>query len=228
MASHDIESPLTGTPAPGSGAPGSTAPGSGTADSAAPTLVPTPDGFLRRGEPHVIISGAIHYFRVHPEQWRDRLKRLVAMGCDTVETYVAWNVHQPSQHETTFEGIADLGRFLDIAAEEGLDAIVRPGPYICAEWENGGFPGWLLRDPAMPLRNRDERYLRHVDSWFDQLIPVIAERQAACGGNVVMVQVENEYGSYGDDTAYLEHLRDGLRARGITELLVTSEPDHRR
>ena len=223
MASHDIDSPLTGTVALGSGVAGSAAPAFGTTDSAAPTLVPTPDGFLRRGEPHVIISGAIHYFRVHPEQWRDRLKRLVAMGCDTVETYVAWNVHQPSQHETTFEGIADLGLFLDIAAEEGLDAIVRPGPYICAEWENGGFPGWLLRDPAMPLRNRDERYLRHVDSWFDQLIPVIAERQAARGGNVVMVQVENEYGSYGDDTAYLEHLRDGLRARGITELLVTSD-----
>ena len=89
-------------------------------------LQPTPDGFLRDGEPHLVISGAIHYFRVHPEQWRDRLRRLVAMGCNTVETYVAWNVHQPARDVTTFEGIADLGRFLDIAAEEGLDAIVRP------------------------------------------------------------------------------------------------------
>jgi len=186
-------------------------------------LTPTPEGFLRHGEPHLIVSGALHYFRVHPEQWTDRLRRLVAMGCDTVETYVAWNVHQNAPGETTFEGFADLGRFLDLAAAEGLDAIVRPGPYICAEWENGGFPGWLLADRNMGLRHRDPAYLAHVDAWFDELIPVIAERQASRGGNVVMVQVENEYGSFGDDEAYLAHLRDGLIARGIEELLVTSD-----
>lgn len=186
-------------------------------------LQPTPDGFLRDGETHLVISGAIHYFRVHPEQWRDRLRRLVAMGCNTVETYVAWNVHQPARDVTTFDGFADLGGFLDIAAEEGLDAIVRPGPYICAEWENGGFPGWILADRNLRLRNRNAPYLKLVDSWFDQLIPVIAQRQATRGGNVVMVQVENEYGSFGDDKAYLAHLRDGLIARGIEELLVTSD-----
>ena len=186
-------------------------------------LHPTPDGFLRAGRSHLVISGALHYFRVHPEQWRDRLRRLVAMGCNTVETYVAWNVHQPAPGRTTFEGIADLGRFLDIAAEEGLDSIVRPGPYICAEWENGGFPGWLLRDRNLRLRNRNATYLEQVDAWFDELIPVIAQRQASRGGTVVMVQVENEYGSFGDDKAYLAHLRDGLIARGIEELLVTSD-----
>ena len=188
-----------------------------------PLLTPTPAGLLRDGQPHVIISGALHYFRVDPGLWRDRLRRLVAMGCDTVETYVAWNVHQPAVGRTTFKNSADLGRFLDIAAEEGLDAIVRPGPYICAEWENGGFPGWLLADRNLRLRTSDPAYLRHVDAWFDELVPLIAERQASRGGNVVMVQVENEYGSYGDDTAYLEHLRDGLRRRGIDELLVTSD-----
>jgi beta-galactosidase len=186
-------------------------------------LQPTPDGFLRDGAPHLVVSGALHYFRVHPEQWRDRLRRLVAMGCNTVETYVAWNVHQPSPEVTTFEGIADLGRFLDLAAEEGLDSIVRPGPYICAEWENGGFPGWLLRDRNLRLRHRNPAYLAQVDAWFDQLIPVIAQRQASRGGTVVMVQVENEYGSFGDDKVYLAHLRDGLIARGIDELLVTSD-----
>ncbi|MGP5638896.1 glycoside hydrolase family 35 protein [Brachybacterium tyrofermentans] len=186
-------------------------------------LQPTPDGFLRAGEPHLVISGAIHYFRVHPDQWRDRLRRLVAMGCNTVETYVAWNVHQPAADVVDFDGIADLGRFLDIAGEEGLDAIVRPGPYICAEWENGGFPGWILADRNLRLRNRNAPYLALVDAWFDQLIPVIAQRQASRGGNVVMVQVENEYGSFGDDAAYLAHLRDGLLARGIDELLVTSD-----
>ncbi|MCT1384486.1 beta-galactosidase [Brachybacterium sp. p3-SID1565] len=186
-------------------------------------LEPTADGFLRGGEKHLVISGAIHYFRVHPEQWRDRLRRLVAMGCNTVETYVAWNLHQPDPETTTFTGIADLGRFLDIAGEEGLDAIVRPGPYICAEWENGGFPGWILRDRNLRLRVSDPDYLALVDAWFDMLIPVIASRQASRGGNVVMVQVENEYGSYGDDRQYLAHLRDGLRERGIDELLVTSD-----
>ncbi len=186
-------------------------------------LEPTADGFLRGGEKHLVISGAIHYFRVHPEQWRDRLRRLVAMGCNTVETYVAWNLHQPDPETTTFTGIADLGRFLDIAGEEGLDAIVRPGPYICAEWENGGFPGWILRDRNLRLRVSDPDYLALVDAWFDLLIPVIASRQASRGGNVIMVQVENEYGSYGDDKAYLAHLRDGLRERGIDELLVTSD-----
>lgn len=188
-------------------------------------LQPTPDGFLRGGEPHLVISGALHYFRVHPAQWRDRLRRLVAMGCNTVETYVAWNVHQgaPESESISFEGVADLGRFLDLAAQEGLDAIVRPGPYICAEWENGGFPGWILADRNLRLRHRDPAYLALVDAWFDALIPVIASRQACRGGNVVMVQVENEYGSFGDDTAYLAHLRDGLIARGIEELLVTSD-----
>ncbi|MCS6711671.1 beta-galactosidase [Brachybacterium sp. EF45031] len=186
-------------------------------------LVPTPERFLRDGQPHVIISGALHYFRVHPELWRDRLRRLVAMGCDSVETYVAWNLHQPQRGVTTFDGIADLGRFLDLAGEEGLDVIVRPGPYICAEWEAGGISAWVLADRGMHLRSRDPRWLDPVDAWFDQLIPIIAARQACHGGPVVMVQVENEYGSYGDDTQYLEHVRDGLRRRGITELLVTSD-----
>ena len=188
-----------------------------------PLLTVTADGLLRDGRPHQIISGALHYFRVRPEQWGDRLRRLKAMGCDTVETYVAWNVHEVQQGSFTWDGIADLGRFLDLAAEEGLDIIVRPGPYICAEWENGGFPGWILADRTMRLRCMDAAYLELVDAWFDELIPVIAQRQASRGGRVVAVQVENEYGSYGDDADYLAHLRDGLIERGIDELLVTSD-----
>nr|WP_330413386.1 beta-galactosidase [Coprococcus sp. AF21-14LB] len=92
------------------------------------------------GEPFQIISGAIHYYRVVPEYWRDRLEKLKAMGCNTVETYVAWNVHEPRENEFCFEGIADLGRFIRTAGELGLWVIVRPSPYICAEWEFGGFP----------------------------------------------------------------------------------------
>lgn len=188
-----------------------------------PTLVPTADGFLREGARHVIISGALHYSRVHPDLWRDRLRRIVALGCTTVETYVPWNLHEPRPGQFRFEGIADLERFLRIAHEEGLDAIVRPGPYVCGEWENGGFPGWLLRDTSMRLRSHDPAFLAAVDAWWDVLIPRIARHQRTKGGNVIMVQVENEYGSYRHDPLYMGHLRDGLRERGIDELLVTSD-----
>ena len=179
--------------------------------------------FLRGNEPHLIISGALHYFRVHPDLWEDRLKRLALMGCNTVETYVAWNFHAPASGVVSFEGGRDLGRFLDIAAELGLDAIVRPGPYICAEWENGGLPSWLTHDTSLRLRCRDEKFLAEVSRWFDQLIPIVAQRQSNRGGNVVAVQVENEYGSWGDDAQYLAIMRDMVTDRGIDELLVTSD-----
>ncbi len=170
-----------------------------------------------------IISGAIHYFRVHPDQWRHRLQMLQAMGADTVETYVPWNLHEPRPGEYVFDGLTDLGGFLDIAHDLGLRAIVRPGPYICAEWENGGLPWWLTADPTIAIRTRDARYLAAVDRWFDVLVPVIADRQVTRGGPVTMVQVENEYGSYGSDLPYLEHLRDGLLTRGIDVTLFTSD-----
>ncbi|MFW6597285.1 glycoside hydrolase family 35 protein [Propionibacteriaceae bacterium Y2011] len=182
------------------------------------------DGHLvRQGRPHRVLSGALHYFRVHPQQWRQRLELLRAMGLNCVETYVPWNLHEPRQGEFDFAGLGDLERFLDLAAEVGLDAIVRPGPYICAEWDAGGLPIWLLADESVPLRCADPRFLSAVDRWFDVLIPRIAVRQTTHGGNVIMVQVENEYGSYGSDRDYLVHLRDALLRHGITVPLFTSD-----
>lgn len=183
----------------------------------------TRNGFTLDQESLRILSGAMHYFRVHPGQWRERLELLRAMGLNTVETYVAWNLHEAHRGTYDFSGMADLERFLSIAQEVGLFAIVRPGPYICAEWDNGGFPAWLLADRNLRLRCMDERYLSEVDRWFDVLIPRIASHQLTKGGNVLLVQVENEYGSYGDDEAYLSHLAAGLRSRGIDVPLFTSD-----
>ncbi|KRV48389.1 beta-galactosidase [Wenjunlia vitaminophila] len=186
-------------------------------------LTVTEHGFLRAGQPHQIISAAIHYFRVHPELWEDRLLRLRAMGVNTVETYIAWNLHQPTPDQADFSGPADVTRFIRTAAQLDLDVIVRPGPYICAEWEFGGLPAWLLADPGLRLRRTDKRYLDAVDAWFDQLVPVLRPLLASHGGPVVAVQVENEYGSYGHDTAYLDHLRQGLIRRGVDCPLFTAD-----
>lgn len=194
----------------------------------------TDDGELTRaGLPHRILSGAMHYFRVHPGQWRDRMHRLADMGLNTLDTYVAWNFHQPHEgHPADFCGWRDVARFIGLAGEEGLDVIVRPGPFICAEWANGGLPSWLTRRTAaengvgrrpLALRSSDPSFTRRVSRWFDDLIPRIAALQACHGGPVVAVQVENEYGSYGDDTAYLTWLRTALVERGISELLFTAD-----
>ncbi|MFI6292061.1 beta-galactosidase family protein [Nonomuraea sp. NPDC050790] len=166
-----------------------------------------------------VLSGAMHYFRTLPEQWPDRLGKLRAMGVDTVETYVPWNLHEPRPGHFDFTGLADMEGFFLAAGRAGLKVIVRPGPYICAEWENGGLPAWL---PG-PYRCHDPRFLEPVDRFFDELVPRIAAHQVTRGGNVVMVQVENEYGSYGADPVYLRHLADGLVRRGIDVPLFTSD-----
>lgn len=177
----------------------------------------------RHGVPHRILSGGLHYFRVHPDLWRDRLRRLADLGLNTVDTYVPWNFHQPHEAQAPdFTGWRDVERFVDLAGEEGLDVIVRPGPYICAEWSNGGLPSWLTaRDVA--VRSSDPAFTAAVDRWFDALVPRIAALQAAEGGPIVAVQVENEFGSYGDDHAYLCWLRESLTARGVRELMFTAD-----
>ncbi|WP_223167986.1 glycoside hydrolase family 35 protein [Nonomuraea sp. SYSU D8015] len=177
----------------------------------------------RHGVPHRILSGGLHYFRVHPELWRDRIRRLADLGLNTVDTYVAWNFHQPREDEPPrFDGWRDVERFIRTVGEEGLDVVVRPGPYICAEWSNGGLPSWLTgRDVA--VRSSDPAFTSAVGRWFDELIPRLAALQAAEGGPIVAVQVENEFGSFGDDQAYLRWNREALIARGVRELLFTAD-----
>ncbi|WP_199831764.1 glycoside hydrolase family 35 protein [Streptomyces sp. ERV7] len=177
--------------------------------------------FLLDGRPVRLLSGALHYFRVHESQWGHRLAMLRAMGLNCVETYVPWNLHEPAPGR--HRDVAALGRFLDAAGAAGLWAIVRPGPYICAEWENGGLPHWLTGALGTRVRTRDAEYLGHVERWFRALLPQVVARQIDRGGPVVMVQVENEYGSYGSDRVYLRALADLLGELGVSVPLFTSD-----
>ena len=174
-------------------------------------------------EPIQILSGAEHYFRIVPEYWEDRLMKLKSCGLNTVESYIPWNLHEPKEGQFTFDGIADLERFVQIAGDLGLHVILRPSPYICAEWEFGGLPSWLLRYPDIHLRCMDPVYLEKVDHYYDELIPRLVPLLTSNGGPVIAMQIENEYGSYGNDTAYLEYLKDGLIKRGVDVLLFTSD-----
>lgn len=191
--------------------------------SMAPALSWRDGRLLRRGVPTQVFSGSLHYFRVHPELWRDRLQRLVDLGLNSVDTYIPWNFHRPRESAPAdFTGWRDLGGFIETAAETGLDVILRPGPYICAEWSNGGLPAWLTRRDVA-LRSSDPAFLTPVEEWFDELLPRIAPYQAVHGGPVVAVQVENEFGSYGDDPDYPAWIVAQLRRHGITELLYTAD-----
>lgn len=175
------------------------------------------------GEPFRMVSGAIHYFRVVPGYWRDRLLKLQACGFNTVETYIPWNLHEPKEGEFCFNGLADVAGFVQLAGELGLHVILRPSPYICAEWEFGGLPPWLLGYPGIRLRCMDPVYLSKVDAYYDALIPVLLPLLSTRGGPVLAMQIENEYGSYGNDKAYLDYLRQGLTRRGVDVLLFTSD-----
>ncbi|MBO5213382.1 MAG: beta-galactosidase [Clostridia bacterium] len=183
------------------------------------------DRFELDGKPLQIISGSIHYFRTVPEYWRDRLLKLKACGFNTVETYVPWNLHEPREGQFNFQGIADVERFIQTAADLGLFVIVRPSQFICAEWEFGGLPAWLLKDRNLSLRCADKAYLEKVDNYFKVLIPKLAKYQCTNGGPILMCQIENEYGSYGNDKEYLLFLERKMREYGLNIPLFTSDGD---
>ncbi|MEV8240770.1 glycoside hydrolase family 35 protein [Microbacterium testaceum] len=177
--------------------------------------------FLLDGRPHQVISGTLHYFRIHPEHWADRIRTAKAMGLNTIETYVAWNAHEPVKGEWDATGWNDLGRFLDLIAAEGLHAIVRPGPYICAEWHNGGLPVWLTSTPGIGIRRSEPQFVEAVSEYLRRVYEIVAPRQIDRGGNVVLVQIENEYGAYGSDKEYLRELVRVTKDAGITVPLTT-------
>ncbi len=181
------------------------------------------DSFYMDGKPVKIISGAFHYFRTVPEYWRDRLEKLRNLGCNTVETYIPWNMHEPEKGKFCFEGLLDIERFVSLAQELGLYVILRPSPYICAEWEFGGLPAWLLREEGMKLRISYPPFLKHVEEYYRVLLPKLAPMQCTRGGPVILMQVENEYGYYANDTGYLEAVRRLMADGGVEVPLVTSD-----
>ena len=179
--------------------------------------------FLLDGEPFTVLSGAIHYFRVVPEYWEDRLRKLRACGFNTVETYVAWNLHERREGEFDFSGGLDIVRFIETAAALGLRVILRPGPYICSEFEGGGLPSWLHNYPHMRIRCSDPLYLEKVRPYYRELLGRIRPYLCTNGGPIIMVQIENEYGSYGNDHAYMRAVADIYREHGLDCLLFTSD-----
>ncbi len=179
--------------------------------------------FLLDDKPFRILSGAMHYFRVPREYWDDRLEKARLMGLNTIETYAAWNLHEPRPGEFHFEGNLDVAAYIRAAAAHGLKVIFRPGPYICSEWDFGGLPAWLLKDTGMRVRCSYPPYLEAVERFFKVILSKVAPLQITRGGPILMVQVENEYGSYGDDKIYLRALVDSMRKNGIDVPLFTSD-----
>ncbi|XP_059174645.1 beta-galactosidase-like [Physella acuta] len=168
----------------------------------------TNNTFIKDGKPFRYISGSMHYSRIHQDYWKDRLQKMKAAGLNAVQTYVPWNVHELEPGVFYWEGMSDLEKFIQLAQESDLVVLLRLGPYICGEWEFGGFPAWLLTvEPNMVLRTSDYAYLKWVDKWFTVLLKKIKPYLYENGGPIIMVQVENEYGSYfACDSVYLDFL----------------------
>ena len=177
--------------------------------------------FLLDGRPFQIISGALHYFRIHPDSWADRIEKARLMGLNTIETYVPWNLHSPRPGVFDTSGLLDLGRFLREVADAGLYAIVRPGPYICAELDNGGLPAWLFRDSSVGVRRYEPGFMSAVTQYLQDVLEIVRPLQIDQGGPVLLVQVENEYGAFGDDQTYLKAVAEVIRGAGMTVPLVT-------
>ncbi|MGO9114673.1 MAG: beta-galactosidase [Thermoguttaceae bacterium] len=175
-------------------------------------------GFNIKGQHIYVASGTIHYPRVPRDLWRDRLLRLKRAGFNAVETYAFWNFQEPRENQWDFTGDKDIGAFLSAAQEVGLYAIVRVGPYVCAEWDSGGYPVWLKFKPPFKVRTADPAFLAWNDHWYDKILPIVAAHQVHKGGNVIMVQLENEHPQGWGTVAgspYFDHLRKKALSLGI-------------
>lgn len=183
-----------------------------------------PEHFLLDGQPLQMISGELHYPRIPREAWRSRLKMAKAMGLNTIGTYVFWNVHEPQPGKYDFTGNNDVATFVKMAQEEGLWVILRPSPYVCAEWEFGGYPYWLQNVPGLKVRSQEPQYVAAYKRYIEAVGKQLAPLQVNHGGPVLMVQIENEYGSYGSDKQYLALNKQLFIDAGFDGLLYTCDP----
>jgi beta-galactosidase len=180
--------------------------------------------FLLDEKPFQIISGELHYPRVPKEAWRARMKMAKAMGLNTIGTYVFWNLHEPQKGKFDFSGNNNIAEFVKIAQQEGLWVILRPSPYVCAEWEFGGYPYWLQTEKGLIVRSTEKQYLAEYKKYILEVGKQLAPLQINHGGNIIMVQVENEYGSYAADKNYLDINRKMFIEAGFDGLLYTCDP----
>jgi len=186
-------------------------------------------GFLIKGKRTFLASGSLHYGRVPRALWRDRLLRIKRAGFNTVQTYAFWNFHEPQEGKWDFSGDKDLNAFLKLVKAMGLYAVVRPGPYVCAEWDSGGYPVWLRFKAGVRVREDNPEFLAAVDRWYEKVIPIIAANQIERGGAVIMVQLENEHPQgWGTDmpNGYFRHLRDKAVSLGLEVPLFFSGLHH--
>lgn len=198
----------------------------GTLAAQHPALTAESGHFMLRGTPIQIISGEMHYARIPRAYWRDRLRKARAMGLNTISTYVFWNLHEPKAGRYDFKGEKDVAEYVRIAQQEGLNVILRPGPYVCAEWDLGGYPAWLLADSTMVLRSTQPQFTAAAARWLDRLGRELTPLLASHGGPIIAVQVENEYGSFDKDQAYMAWQRDALKHAGFgTARLYTADGD---
>ncbi|MBO7762397.1 MAG: beta-galactosidase [Clostridia bacterium] len=174
------------------------------------------------------LAGDIHYFRIYPGGLRRRLTYMKAFGITVLQTYVPWSLHEPEKGQFCFDGLCDLEGFLKLAQEMGFKVMLRPSPYICSECDFGGLPYWLLKE-KMSVRSHDPRYMKHVADYYKVLCPVFVPYLESHGGPIIATCIENEYGSYGNDSEYLAALIDLLRQNGVDGKLYTTDgrfPSH--
>ena len=174
--------------------------------------------FLLNGRPFLIKAAEIHYARIPSDYWEHRIEMCKALGMNTICIYTFWNFHEQQPGKFNFKGDHDVARFCRLVQKHGMYVILRPGPYACAEWEMGGLPWWLLKKQDVRLRSTDPYFLERVKIYMDRMGKELADLQITRGGNIIMVQVENEFGAYGEDKPYVSAVRDIVRGAGFTDV----------
>lgn len=174
--------------------------------------------FLLDGKPFIIKAAEMHYTRIPAEYWEHRIRMCKALGMNTICIYAFWNIHEQQEGKFDFDGQNDIAQFCRIAQKQGMYIILRPGPYVCSEWEMGGLPWWLLKKENVKLRSNDPYFLERTKIFMKEMGRELDELQVTRGGNILMVQVENEYGSYATDKEYIANIRDIVKSAGFTEV----------